>query len=230
MTIAMGINFGKYVLLAADTRVTRHDWDGHVIDFHDDSIKIQKTDSGLITGAGFVELLDSVKYALSKQTITSTNQIIRTIREETNRCYTRYGDLIKQHVEKTGWIFSYMTFDEGVPRLRLAISHAAIGEGVIGLSDESDPVVIYPVEATKAQANVIRNILKEGIKPLEESETYEESFQRNWPAITGVIRASGRLFSSVSPYLQIGIHTIEHVSGISPIVKDTDEGISLSLG
>jgi hypothetical protein len=81
MTIAIGINLGRYVILAADTRTTYYPPFGKPL-FRDDSEKIQKTGIGLITGAGLISLLDPVKTRLANESITNTNYIILFVREE----------------------------------------------------------------------------------------------------------------------------------------------------
>lgn len=97
MTIALGINFGDYVLLVADTR-TIFGWPNHIVSYTDESKKIQKTSFGLITGAGRTNLLDSVKNRLAKQEITNTNQIFEIIKEE--RLNLRERFLIKKMINK----------------------------------------------------------------------------------------------------------------------------------
>jgi hypothetical protein len=82
MTIALGINFGDYALVAAGTRTTRYNWDGSIRNYDDDSEKIQKTKLGLITGVGSVELLNIVKERMKTVEVTNTNQIIEIIKKQ----------------------------------------------------------------------------------------------------------------------------------------------------
>jgi hypothetical protein len=226
MTIAIGINFGAYVMLVADTRTTFYDWSGRARKFHDDSVKIRKTTIGLITGAGSLELLDLVKDRLYQETILDATEILNIIREETLRFRTLYGEITKEYIDKTGWIFSYKKRDNS--KLRLAIYHPEVGDR-IGLYEENMPALISPVEATEEQAKVIDGFLQDSITPCDQFETLEASFQHHWPKITLLIRQIAPIFPSISSKFQIGVHTSAHITGISPIVNDTDEIIRLDL-
>jgi hypothetical protein len=228
MTIAIGINFGAYVLLAADTCTTYYDWNGRVLGYKDDSIKIQKTYLGLITGAGGEELLYLVKNRLKEEETRDTNQVLSIIREE-RRHYRRPLAVLEPHlVENTGWIFTYLKLDQGNYTLRLAMYHPRFGDDLV-LFAENDPAVIFPREATEKDAMLIGDFLKESLRPFAQFESLADSFQYHWPIITKLIRAIQPKFPSISRSLQIGVHTSGHLTGISQIVKDTDETISLEL-
>ena len=68
MTLILGANIGKYVLLAADTRVTWYPPDRPVF-YTDDHTKIRMTKFGIIAGAGYVPLLDRVKQRFASDDI-----------------------------------------------------------------------------------------------------------------------------------------------------------------
>jgi len=228
VTIAIGINFGAYVLLAADTRTTYHDWKGGVVGFKDNSIKIQRTYIGLITGAGSVELLDVVKRRLKEEGPKDTNHVLNIIREE-RRLYQKPLSSLEQHlIENTGWIFSYLTVNPENYVLRLAMYHPRFGDD-LGLFADNDPAIIFPQEATEEDAKLIGDFLKESIKPFGQFESLAASFEFHWPIITKLIRAIQPRFPSINSSLQIGVHTAEHLTGITRIVKGTDETISLNL-
>ncbi|MGZ4903030.1 MAG: hypothetical protein ACXV49_06645 [Halobacteriota archaeon] len=229
MTLAIGINFGAYVLLAADIRAAYYDWNDRTIAYRDASVKIRKTDAGLITGAGYIDLLDRVQRELAKQTVTGTHQILTTISEETQRYQSRYGGRVAHHIEKTGWIFSYTTSDNQISKLRLAVAQPGAGKRAMGLYKEHDPAVIYPAEATKEQAQEIYDVLRENLAPFEQSNSIDESVRHHWGVVTRVVRVSARMFPSVSSYLQIGVHTLDHRVAVSPIVKDTERAVSLDF-
>jgi hypothetical protein len=227
MTIAIGINFGAYILLAADTRTTYYNPNGGVISYEDDSVKIQKTSMGLITGAGSTELLDRVKKRLKEEEIRNTNQVLSIIREQ-RRLYQHLSGLEQRIIENTGWIFSYLKPVDGNYTLRLATYHPRLGDG-IGLFAEHDPAVIFPQEATEEVAKPIGDFLKESIRPFEQFGSLGDSLQYHWSKIVALIRAIRPRCNSISSFLQIGVHTAEHLTGISPIVKDTDDIVSLDL-
>lgn len=114
MTIKVGINLGEYAILAADTRVSFISGD-YLLSFRDDAEKIQKTKIGLITGAGYVDLLNDVKDYLSINEITHTSEIEEAIRKFRGK-YTLECNLnshingrSKKSFESTGWIYTYST-------------------------------------------------------------------------------------------------------------------------
>jgi len=228
MTIAIGINFDAYVLLAADTRTTRYNWDGSVREYVDDSIKIQKTTVGLITGAGSKELLDLIKGSLEKEKITHTNQILNIIKKERLHYRRLFWRTAEEDIQMTGWIFSYITIDKGNPKLRLGIIHPTFGD-VLGLYQENHPATICPHEATEEVVEEIGDFLKKKIKPFKEFTTLSDSIQYHWRLIARLIQKIQPVFPSISSHCQIGVHTLEGLKGISSILKDTDPSASIRL-
>lgn len=162
--MALGVNFGAYVMLAADTRTIFYSWDGIVGNYMDDSVKIQRTTMGLITGAGSKGLLDFVKDRLGREKITHTNQILSIIDEERSRYRSSFWRKPEKDIKMTGWVFSYLTaVENGGPALRFGIVHPTFGE-VLGLYEDCCPAVISPFEATEEDANDIVDYLKKRIK------------------------------------------------------------------
>lgn len=90
MTIAIGINLGLYAIFAAVTRTTYYRLGMPF--FNDNSLKIQRTTMGLITGAGFCALLDSVKDKLANEEVTSTERVLGIIDEETESIFDVWGN------------------------------------------------------------------------------------------------------------------------------------------
>ena len=227
MTIAMGINFGTYVLLAADTRITNYYWNVNVRDYvvkdhADDSVKIQKTSIGLITGAGSVKLLDRVKGRLQKEEVTNTNQFLSIIREERRNYRKLFRKTAEQDIEKTGWILSYYTIDNENLKLRLGMIHPSVGDGLKIMLSENHPWVILPSEATEDYANEFVESLTKEIEPCDQFETLFGSIRHHWLLIARLIRTMHPEFPSISPDCQIGVHTLDGQVGISSILKDTD--------
>lgn len=81
MTLIVGFNMVAYALLVADTRLTFIRPDGSTY-YHDDCEKIQRTGMGIITGAGFGNLLDAVKDRLADEEIIRTERVAEIINEE----------------------------------------------------------------------------------------------------------------------------------------------------
>jgi len=216
MTIALGINFGDFVLLAADTRTTFGRVD-HIVSYTDESEKIQKTSFGLITGAGRTDLLDAVKNRLAKQEITNTNQIFEAIKEERRSLLVRFL-ITESDIELTGWVYSYSTVLNDAPKLRLDVVHPSLGEGLVRW-EENKAAIICPNETSKKEANKIVAILNKVIKPSTEFTTVEESYRYHGQIIGKLIGRIQPKYPSVSRRYQIGIHKLDGSMSISPIIK-----------
>ncbi len=231
MTIALGINFGDYAMVAADTRTTYFNWDGSIRNYADDSEKIQETKIGLITGDGSVGLLHLVKRRLMDIEVTNTNQIfdiIKKARIEYQKVQKMFWLTKNKDIDVTGWIFTYVASVDNKPKLRLGIVHPAIGEE-LALYPDNHPALICPVEATKEEAEVIGDVLTKAIKPSEDFSSLTESIQYHWNVIAALIRELCPKYPSISSYSQIGIHTIDGRLGISPILKDNESKVTLQL-
>jgi hypothetical protein len=187
MTIAIGINFGAYVMLAADTRTTYFNLDGSVRKYVDDSAKIQNTNIGLITGAGSKELLDLVKDRLGKEEIVHTDQILRIIGEAYTRYRKIYWRTAEADIKSTGWIFTYITIENNQPKLRLGIFHPTLGDK-LALYEQNFPAIIAPHEATKEAVDEIADFLKKTIKPYSDFTELKDSVQYHWQIIARLIQ------------------------------------------
>jgi hypothetical protein len=233
MTIAAGIDFRAYVLLAADTRTTYYPNIGGMVykAYEDDSVKIQKIDSGLITGAGCVELLEPVKDRLNEETISNSDQIFNIIQEERARFQESWVEFGEQCVDMTGWIFSYRTAENEAFKLRLCIVHPAIGNGnvIAYVRKENEPFIIAPVEANEKQVGIMTDFLKKSIRPIEQFENLHDSIDYHGLLFAELVRGIQPAFASVSSCCQIGVHTLDGRTGISAIMKDTDTRVPVSL-
>jgi len=216
MTIALGINFGDYVLLAADTRTT-FGWPNLTVSYTDESEKIQKTSFGLITGAGRTNLLDSVKNRLAKQELTNTDQIFEIIKEERLNLLRRLL-ITENDIALTGWVYSYITILNDAPKLRLDMVHPSLGEG-LARWEENKPAIICPYEASKEEADKICADFNKVIKPSTEFATVEESYKYHRQNIGELVRQIQPKYPSISRCYQIGIHKLDGSMTISPIIK-----------
>lgn len=221
MTIAIGIYFNEFILLAADTRTTYYDNSGDVISFHDESEKIVRTKMGLMTGAGNMGLLDAVKSRFKKKEIGNSNELLKIIGKE--RC--RFINLVDflnlephiKTIESTGWIFTYVTKRENIPLLRLAIYHPSLGNG-IGLYKERQPAAIFPHEASKQEAEELGKALENIIRPFNEFKDFASCIKYHLEYIGSFIDLIQPNYPSISSSCQFGIHALEGV-WLSPIIK-----------
>jgi hypothetical protein len=131
MTLLVGINLGSYVVLGADSRVSWYD--GNKFRFRDEEEKIQRTNLGLVTGAGLKDLLDPVKEHLATdREINHTNQLEVMMREARDRFKSEEeysDDRVAEALDTTCWLFSYYGFDPNAEParrqyvMRLALAH-----------------------------------------------------------------------------------------------------------
>jgi hypothetical protein len=141
---------------------------------------------------------------------------------------------VEEIVEKTGWIFSYVTFaegrfDKGTPMLRLGVIHPSME--IIGRQHLADdfPVTISPIEATQEEASDIDVFLNNVVKPIEQFKTIKDSIQYHGLQVAELMQKISPDFPSVSPYCQVGVHTLDGRTGISKFVKPGDTKVSIRL-
>lgn len=94
MTITLGIDFGDYIFIAADTRTVTYDRLGRIIHIRDDTQKIIKTRFGLVTGSGYLDLLDAIKSKLVEENSKlHTDKILDIIKAEWTKCEDEEGHI-----------------------------------------------------------------------------------------------------------------------------------------
>ncbi len=231
MTIAIGINLGLYAILLADTRTTYHKLG---IPFYDDNRpKVQKTTIGLITGAGFCPLLDSVKSRLETEQITNTDSVLSIIKDESKKTQQTWQThpQIQSWIEQTGWIFSYTTMLNNQPLLRLGIVHPNISKDELGIYEVGKPAIIYPVELECEKVEAIHDPILQEIKVPTDSSELQSSIERNTAVIAAVINALQPHCPSISRRFQVGIHSGGQldISDLTDIQADGTFSLSIKL-
>jgi len=199
--------------------------------YRDERTKISRTSLGLITGAGFIGLLEAVKRRLDFREVFSSDRIVEIAREERQRIDSdpryRQDPKVAESLITTGWLFTYFSpADVGI-RLRLAVCHPA-NDYKLALVEENASFVMMPAGATTDQLERISRRLQEHVIPLHEISDLRESIQHHAALAGAVTRAVAQDFESVSPSFHIGVQTIDGYSAISPIL-DGDWTWSLSL-
>jgi len=214
MTIALGIDFGNYIFMAADTRVNYY-FLGRKIDSRDDSTKIYKTKIGLITGAGYTNLLDSVKKRLAEEEVDNTNGILDIIKEERSK---HVGEIDTDSFESTRWILSYTTIVNNEIKFRLALYDPSTGHNLGVVKEENKPLIIFPSETSKEEAEKLAVFLKDRIKPFNVFNDLSKSIQYHFELIGIFIEAIHSKYPSMSSLFQFGIHSLAGC-GISLIIN-----------
>ena len=223
MTIAIGVNLGSYAILAADTRTTYYRLGMPFCD--DNSSKVQKTTMGLITGAGFLPLLDGVKRMLVTEQVTNTERVLSIINEESERARQawRIHSQIDFWIEQTGWIFSYTTTLDNQPTLRVGIFHPSINKEMYVTYEVGNPEIIFPVELNHETTEAIYDPILQRIKVPVDSSEVQDSIDQNIAVIGALINALQPYCPSISRRFQVGIHSGGQV-GISDLTDIQDDG------
>lgn len=228
MTINIGINLGHYIILGADTRSV-YCWGNKIIRHSDEHQKIQKTKIGLITGAGYTDLLDDVKRQIAEQDIEHTDQIIDIIRKCRENLSVRpfFPVLGSKWIEGTSWLLTYMTVIHDSRVLRLALIHRQFDDKV-AFCENNKSCVIMPADSTPEESEHVTSIVNSQVKPLEDLTRINENISYHVTLIRGVIKAVSENHKSVSRSFQIGAHTVDGRMGISGITENGAFSLSLS--
>jgi len=199
--------------------------------YDDNSSKLQKTTMGLITGAGFCPLLDSVKSRLAAEQIRNSDSVLSIIKEEiekTQQTWQTYSQ-IHSWIEQTGWIFSYITLLNNQPLLRVGIFHPSIDKQMYATYEVGKPAIIFPVELDREKVEAIYDPILQRIGVPADSSELESSIEQNSRIIGAVINALEPHCLSISRRFQIGIHMGGQV-GVSDLIDIQDNGtFSLSI-
>lgn len=217
-------------MLAADTRVTQYLL-GLRLGHSDDHEKVQRTGAGIITGAGFVPLLTAVKKRFLTDPMLSTNDALRIMREERGKVITA-----PETTGSTGWIFTYPTVIGQDSVLRLGLVHPSIAGGKeIAIYEAGNAALIPPFEAATDQAEAMRNLILKMMPPafpmdkLGDQQLLSEHFAKSWRLVALLIKGASPLFGSISDKIQVGVHLLGDLRGVSGIYSSDAPTISFSL-
>lgn len=103
MSMIVALHLNSYVLIAADKRET-FQVDGKVEYVVSDEIrKLVEWPGGVVTGSGYVPLLQDFKSKISQAKISIVDEIIEIARESSNNLPKKQSDWKKS----TNWLFTY---------------------------------------------------------------------------------------------------------------------------
>ncbi len=226
MTICIGFNFGEYVLLCADTRLTL----GIAFPnfYRDDEEKIHKWHAGLITGAGLAQLTDAITSRLQNEPPTSTNEIKRIIREEQVNIKKQVFVGLTLHeltewVERTGWFIGYTTNSTNNSIVRLAIIHPQLESDLEDIEDllqiqENSAFLIMPIEATQDEAADYQATINKLIKPMSDFSNIDEHYSYHRQLCGHMVALASDKFNSVSKKIQLGVLTLSGQIEITDLI------------
>lgn len=217
MTICIAFNFEKYAILAADTRLTTGD---PPISYDDNQPKVDKTDIGLITGAGLHELLVAVKRRYDMGTVRTSIDTQRVIDEERTRLLAsnRYArDTVNKWLEKTGWLFTYQTEVDNIPTLRVAIIHGSIkvADPHVAVVAPNQCLIISPGDASIEESEQYRAYLCSNLRPLPPGNDASRHASYHIQLCLNLIRRASQTCRSVGPYMTYGLHILNGLVTVS---------------
>jgi hypothetical protein len=217
VTLIAAWNFGDYVLLVADTRMSYYPPDRPPF-WEDGRFKIEKTRLGLMTGCGFGPLLDGVKSYLSDHEVTDTEDIVEAIKAERAKLPTRWLEdprIADSVSTSTGWFFTYIGagstkpgVDNSAPGLRLVASHPN-NDYVIKMCGVNDGMIGFPPGVDSALRTQLSELLNSNLKSVQDLPEFEEHVMHHIRIAAQIIAAVSRVDDSVSTSLSVGIHLVD---------------------
>jgi hypothetical protein len=172
---------------------------------------------GLATGLG--NLVDSVNRRLDEEDPLHTDRIIEIIREEREKvpAFWLDSERVRNSLEhETSWMFSYLTADS-IDRpvdsfqLRIALCHPSHGY-TFAVYPANSGCLLLPADVVASAADALHQQLVEGLRPMDESQTLQESITHHVALSARVINGAADLSVGVSPNFQIGVHVVIGVS------------------
>lgn len=207
MTLLASIHLDDYAIIASDKKEVVK-LNGLIVPVHEEAEKIVITDIGLITGSGYVDLLDAVKKRVASEGINHTDKIMEIIKGERDRIKNSIfcdDDQINELLNYSGWLFSYFTVIENSQCLRIALYHPTIDENHFCIIRENSCKVIYPSDVDPANIVQFSNYLNENIGTLEKIPDINQNLSYNIKLILLLMDEISRLSSTVSKTCDIGV-------------------------
>lgn len=227
MTLVVGFNMRRYILIGADTRVCYFPSDSSV-DWRDDEEKIQPTSMGLISGAGLINFLDPVKERLEQQEITNTDQIRDVIRAERHVVEQRWpnpSQRVRDGINHTAWMLSYINGDASAKsiddvRLRLAVTlpHEDYTLALVGADSGK---MIPPSGLKPDDEEELRAMCHDGTTPWNgQDDALMDNLTQHCILIAKVMRRASEISDMVAPTFQLGVHMLGLVGSSSIVGPD----------
>lgn len=207
MTFLATINAKEYVLIAAD-RMEVANIGSISICVSKDVTKIVYTGIGLMTGTGYVKLLDKVKTEASKTDITHTDQILTIMKD--NCSMIRKDPFLplinrEEFIKNTGWLFTYFTAEDEKPTIRVAMYSQNIDAEHFGLVEEYKCYAFFPSDSTPdIRESIMATLRGEMVSP-DDSNTVEATLSINSRLILKLMKEMSSISSLVTDSCDIGL-------------------------
>ena len=209
MSLIAGMHLGEFVLIAADKREMAILDNNTLIPIHDNAYKIINSGLGYITGCGVVELLDSAKQLIASNDITHTDQIISIINSSRQQFRSRHIQAIdwaNNQIQKTGWMFTYLTTEYDQPIVRIAMVHGAWKEDGLRILPKGNAKILVPIDGNADESEYLSNCLMENMKISGELSDFSESINFHVALLQEIFEYAAKRCESVSESFNIAVH------------------------
>lgn len=228
MTFLAAIHAKEYALIAADKMEVAKIGSGFVC-VRTDADKIIDTGIGLMTGSGYVSLLDEVKSAVSESEITHSDQILTIIKDRRLRILHN-PCLPENHksdfLNNTGWLFTYFTIVDAKPTIRVAIYSPRISDQYLGIVEENKCNAFFPSDSTATIRESFMADLKSGMVSSDGADTFRDTLSINTRLIVRLMKDISMTSSFVTESCDIGLVLLDGTTLIARDVNIQTEMIS----
>ena len=138
--------------------------------------------------------------------------------------------MVRDALQTTGWLFSYVTPGPDASALRLTHCHPSI-DNTLGLVEEGHAMVMMPTSATEAEAAHWTLEVEEHLRvwdPENPEHDLQTSLSHHIQLIAEVVDAVAKDHATVSHTFQVGVHSLRGETGISNLTQ-LGEAFALSL-
>jgi hypothetical protein len=207
VTFLATIHAKDYALIAADKMEVAKVGSGFVC-VRTDVDKIIDTGIGLMTGSGYVTLLDEVKSAVSESEITHTDQILTIIKDKrlrilSNPCLPENQK--SDFLNNTGWLFTYFTVVDGKPAIRVAIYSPHVSEQYLALVEENKCNAFFPSDATTTIRESFMATLKREMVSSDGTDSLEDTLSINSRLILRLMKEMSEISQFVTEFCDVGL-------------------------
>ena len=184
--------------------------------------KIINTRIGLMTGSGYVTLLNEVKSAVSESEITQSEQILTIIKDKRltllrDPCLPEY--LKSDFLDHTGWLFTYFTVVDGKPTIRVAIYSPRASEQYLLLVEEGNCNVFLPSDVSEAIGEPIMAALRNEMVSSDSADSFQDTLSINSRLLLRTMKELSEISSFVTESCDIGLVLLDGTISIAKNVS-----------
>ncbi|PKN86879.1 MAG: hypothetical protein CVU51_06470 [Deltaproteobacteria bacterium HGW-Deltaproteobacteria-1] len=207
MSLIAGMHLGDFALIAADKREMAI-LGNTLIPAHDDANKIINAGIGYITGSGIVELLDTAKQLIASNEITHTDQIVSIINSSKQQFRSRHANAVDwadDQIQKTGWMFTYLTEEYEQQIVRIAMVHGAWKDDRLRILLKGNAKVLVPIDGSADESERFSKILMDNLKTTDEVSDFSKNVSFHIPLLQEIFKYSSEQCESVSESFHIAV-------------------------